>query len=666
MINAIEGFLRKPATIFKKIFKKKDTTADRNIIAALTSHFENEEKTHASNEVVITINNKNPDIGVNIVDDHVLRSQWTASDVISCKKTYSRGEESISFDDAAESHIPKEKIHKSDAPPVPKTLHEAVNGKFGKYFKKAMLVEMKSLMDKGVWEVVKPPENRKLIRSKWVFAYKTDPNDFITRFKARLVAVGYSQIPGEDFTDTFSPVVKIRSIRMLLVYALQRGLKIEQLDVETAYLYGTLQIPNYMKTPPGFQIRDKDGTPMVCKLLKSLYGLHQSGREWYECITGFLRNLKFEPLQSDTCILTRGSGGDKVILSLYVDDVVTIAKTSAQIEQFKNEIQSEYSIVDGGEADWVLKIQISRYKDGLLISQPAYAENILRDAEMWDKHEGLIADTPMMCTWVHNNDSPALDPEMQKWYHSFTMKLAYLAQCTRPDLSYTANILAQWQSNANEGDLRALKRALKYLRNTYDYGLWYPKNPTSTGKLIFSGRDTSEEFVPTGYADASYANDEGCKSRSGYAFFVNGCLINWFSKKQPVVALSSTEAEIIAFVEAVKECLCLRQMIGELDRELEVPSIIAQDNQSAIAICLDPIQHARVKHMDVRQFFVRDHLTKKDIEMVYCPTEEMVADIFTKALPKALHCKFMDTLGMRSKKSTDLGHRKLVKLAVKK
>lgn len=581
------------------------------------------------------------------------------------RRMINKVQEKISFHDAAESHIPAEKIKKFDAPPTPKSLQEAISGIFGKYFKKAMLVEIKSLEDKGVWEIVPKPKDKKLIRSKWVYAYKTDQDDYITRFKARLVAQGFSQVEGEDYDATFAPVVKIRSVRLLLALALHHDLHIEQLDVETAYLYGELQIPNYMKMPPGFEQHDSEGRELVCKLVKSLYGLHQSGREWFDCLTKYLKSIAFDPLKTDPCLFSRDQGGERVILSLYVDDVISVTKNAKVAKDFKHEIRNRFAIVDGGEANWVLKIQIERFDDGIFLVQMTYAEEILRKANLWDFEESKEYDTPMMTTWTHDPTSPDLSPVMQKWYHSFVMKIAYLSQNTRPDLAYAANVLAQWQSKANESDLRALHRTLKYVKHTYDYGLWYAKKPDYSGNIIFSQELDIDPLTPMGYADASYANEIGFKSRSGYAFFVNGSLINWFSKKQPVVALSSTEAEIISFSESVKESLCLRQLVNELNGPLRNPTTIAQDNQSAIAICLDPIQHARVKHMNVRQFFVRDHLANKEIKMIYCPTEEMIADIFTKALPRKLHWKFMDLLGMRSKRSLDTGHRKVVKMAIR-
>ena len=190
------------------------------------------------------------------------------------------------------------------------------------------------------------------------------------------------------------------------------------------------------------------------------------------------------------------------------------------------------------------------------------------------------------------------------------------------------------------------------MRKTYDLGLYYCK--TSDNQIILfdtitpeSHTELTSDLAPVGYADASYANEEGRKSRSGYIFMVFGCVISWFSKKQPTVSLSSTEAEFIALTEAIKESLWLRQLVSEMGFIINDSTIVNQDNQSTIAIALDPINHGRVKHMDIKMYFIREHLKNKEIKLVYCPTELMVADILTKPLPTSQHNKLVEMLGMK-------------------
>jgi hypothetical protein len=226
--------------------------------------------------------------------------------------------------------------------------------------------------------------------------------------------------------------------------------------------------------------------------------------------------------------------------------------------------------------------------------------------------------------------------------------------------------------NPRECDHEGVIRVLRYLRYTYDLGLFYCPNKQSS-IIVFDGASEdrnirkegkdipmmsrmtgepisiNEENLPYVYADASYAGEVQRKSRSGYMIYAFGCLINWFSKKQPTTALSSTEAEFICLTEAVKESIWMRMILGELNLNVDNPMKIYQDNQSTMAIAIDPIHHARVKHMDIKMFFIREHLEKNEVKLVYCPTELMLADILTKALPAPQHEKLVEMMGMRSR-----------------
>ncbi|TPX72070.1 hypothetical protein CcCBS67573_g05920 [Chytriomyces confervae] len=205
-----------------------------------------------------------------------------------------------------------------------------------------------------------------------------------------------------------------------------------------------------------------------------------------------------------------------------------------------------------------------------------------------------------------------------------------------------------------ENDWNALIRLLQYIKGTWDHGLFYTKEHGASIATVYTNDTTHLDdpkwgtAIPQAYADASYAEDTGRKSRSGHVFMMANAAVTWYSKKQPVVALSSTEAEYYALSETVKEALWIRQLLDEVGVKLNDSTTIHQDNMSTMAIALNPIQHQRVKHMDVKVHFLHDHLEKQDVKIVYCPTEDMVADIMTKALPQRLHCKFTRLLGLRS------------------
>ena len=566
-----------------------------------------------------------------------------------------KSENIIDWTDTAETAVLPDKINKLDAPPVPTTVHQAVNHKFAKYFKRAMQLEMESLRKLEVYEVVPPVPGRKVIKSKWVYDYKVDPEGFITKLKARLVAAGYGQVENVDYKETFSPVVKIKSIRLVLAMAVNLGLLVDQIDIDTAFLHGILDEVNYMKMPEGFNEFDTQGNPLVCKLIKSLYGLHQAGRAFHQVLVEFLINNEFKQLLSESCILYKIDPITKklVFICIYVDDLVILSNAKTLTENVKTLIRTRFPIKDLGEAQWILKIQITKVHNGIWMGQKAYAKQILTEFGYWDIPESKWKPTPMLTTWSNDESSPVVtDIAVINSYRSKLMKVAYLSQQTRPDLLCSINIIAQYQAKLHECHISALNRVYEYLRKTYDYGLYYSKvndNQVILFDSVSEDKHTQlpSALAPLGYADASYANEEGRKSRSGYMFMVFGCVISWFSKKQATVSLSSTEAEFIALTEAIKESLWLRQLISEMGFIIEESTIINQDNQSTIAIALDPINHGRVKHMDIKMYFIREHLKNKEIKLIYCPTELMIADILTKPLPTSQHWKLVDMMGMR-------------------
>lgn len=207
------------------------------------------------------------------------------------------------------------------------------------------------------------------------------------------------------------------------------------------------------------------------------------------------------------------------------------------------------------------------------------------------------------------------------------MKLSYLAQQTRPDIAFAVNILAKFQIDAREHDKKALERILRYVRGTWDFGIHYvhtgkPATLITNNLRILNDAWHQWKVTPEGYADASYTQEIGRKSRNGYCFMMCGGAIDWFSKQQTVVALSSTEAEYISLSEAVKNALWYKHLLCELGFTINDPTLIHQDNQSTIAIAMNPINHKNVKHIDTKVHFLRDHLKKQDVRIAYCPTEE--------------------------------------------
>ena len=544
---------------------------------------------------------------------------------------------------------PEGSIKVKDLPPLPKSRKQAMASQFAHYWKEAEKAELNAIHKLGVGTKRKVPKGRKPLRAKWVYDYKIDKEtNTLKRFKARLVARGDTQIYGIDFEETFSPVVKIQSIRIMMAIAIQHSMFVAQLDIDTAYLNADLDVINYMQMPEGYQEFDENGIPFTWELVKSLYGLHQSGREWYKCVSSHLLANGYNQAKTDPCVFYKDNRQNKrIFVLLYVDDMILVSTELSEIEKVKDALRQKFTIKDIGEAKHVLGMQLIQSPEYLYLGQPKYVDEILREADMWGCNS---RPTPMSVNWQHDENSLSLNKMQIKRYRSLVMMLSYLAQQTRPDIIFAVNTLAQYQNDCRNHDWDALMHIIRYLSGTKDLGLTYTKTNSGVATLVTNDTKTLDDplWIPQGYADASYAQEPGRKSRSGHVFFMGGAAVSWYCKKQPVVALSSTEAEYYALSEAVKESLWLRQLLAEIYIPLNDPTKIHQDNLSTMAIALNPVQHQRVKHMDVKVHFLRDHLDKQDIKLVYCPTKYMVADIFTKALPQKEHYMFTQLLGLRS------------------
>jgi len=312
-------------------------------------------------------------------------------------------------------------------------------------------------------------------------------------------------------------------------------------------------------------------------------------------------------LHSDNCIFVKLNQDKNLLLFIcvYVDDILILSNIKSAITETKLLITKRFKIKDLGIAEWILRIQIVRRNKKSWIGLNEYSKTILTTHGFWDIPESKYHDAPMSASWSHSTESPLIsDPALITEYHSITMKLMYLAQTVRLDLLCTVNILAQYQQAPHICDQKALYYVLEHLRGTFDLGLVYSK-PANTDAILFNSESNHHttlpsEFMPVGFADASFAQEEGRKSRSGYIFMLGGCPISWYSHKQPTVSLSSTESEFISLTESVKEALYERQLLDELGFHVSDSTIIKQDNLSTIAIALDPIHHSRVNILSNR------------------------------------------------------------------
>ena len=465
---------------------------------------------------------------------------------------------------------------------------------------------------------MKLPPGRKLVGSKWVFKKKTGSDGSVERYKARLVAQGYTQKYGTDHDETFCPVVRQESLRVLIALSVQNELKLHQVDVNTAFLNGTLEEEVFMRQLKGFEVKGKE--QLVCKLKKSIYGLKQ------------LKEMEFIQSQNDPCIYYKNTGGEMFYVGVYVDGIVLAGKTERDLEEVKRALSSKFDIKDLGELSYFLGVKVDqREQDSIWIGQPAYTRNLLT---MFGMQDCKPVSTPVSSSSKLIKATDKDEGVDQKEYQSAIGSLMYLSVSTRLDIPYAVSSLARFTSKPTNEHWTALKRLLRYLKGTLNLGILYTKD---------------EKRSCIGYTDADWAGDiNDRKSTSGYVFLLCGGAISWKSQKQRYVALSTAESEYVAMASAAQESVWLRQLITELtdSSATESPTLIYVDNQSAIAMTRNPQFHGRAKHIDIKNHFIREQVAQGTIILEYCPTTEMVADILTKGLSRESFCKLREKSGV--------------------
>ncbi|GLB42029.1 putative mitochondrial protein [Lyophyllum shimeji] len=498
-------------------------------------------------------------------------------------------------------------------------------------WRKSMEAELDQLKRLGTFEVVDLPPDRAPIKSKWVWRVKRDGNGKFLKAKSRLVAKGFTQQPGVDYSETFAPVVRMDSLRLLLALAAAYKLKIHVVDIVGVYLNSTLQEEIYLAQPPGLG----DGTKRVWRLLKTIYGLKQSGREWNKLLDSLFKSLGYARLVSDQCIYIRGTGESTVVVAVHVDDMTILALTDKLMQQVKHEISQRFGITDLGEANQIVGLHITRKPNGdIKLSQESYLSKIIQKMGLDNANP---VHTPMdinVRLQKHDAEDP-VDLQLRHEYQVAIGMLMWAAIATRPDIAFAVQHLSQFSQHPAHEHFTAVKRVFRYLKGTIDVGLNY------------SGTAFDREKIFRVFSDADWGNSpDDRRSISGYVCVASGGPVTWSSKKQPTVALSSMEAEYMALCHATREIIWLRSLVNELGLLGNQPTDLITDNQSAIKFADNPVFHARSKHIDIRHHFVRERIISNEIQIYHCVSADNKADILTKPLARPTHDAKMESLGM--------------------
>ncbi|WJX72495.1 hypothetical protein P8452_56374 [Trifolium repens] len=474
----------------------------------------------------------------------------------------------------------------------------------------AMQDELNQFQRNDVWDLVPRPTHKNIIGTKWVFRNKLNEQGEVVRKKARLVAQGYSQQEGIDFTETFAPVARLEAIRLLLSYAVNNGITLYQMDVKSAFLNGVISEKVYVKQPPCFE--DLKNPEYVYLLKKSLYGLKQAPRTWYERLSNFLLENGFQKGQVDNTLFRKTTKKDILIIQIYVDDIIFGSTNASLCKNFSKLMQDEFEMSMMGELKFFLGIQINQGEDGTYIHQSKYTKELLKKFNL---EECKIMTTPMHPTSSLRNDEIGSKVD-QKLYRGMIGSLLYLT-ASRPDILYNVCLCARFQSDPREPHLTAVKRIFRYLKGTTNLGLLYKKSLDS--KLV-------------GFCDTDYAGDKiERKSTSGNCQFIGENLISWASKRQAIIALSTAEAEYISAAKCCTQLLWMKYQLEDYNiTESSIP--LYCDNTAAIHLSKHPILHSRAKHIEIKHHFIRDYVQKGTIDIQFIDTEHQWPDIFTKPL----------------------------------
>jgi hypothetical protein len=470
--------------------------------------------------------------------------------------------------------------------------------------------EIKSLEDHNTWEIVPVTSDIKPIRCGWVFRKKIE--DGRTRYKARLVAKGYTQKPGIDYFETSSPVIDISSVRLLLSFAQCHDMIVHHIDVKTAYLNAELKENIFMR-PPRFS-RCYDDPKVVCRLQKSIYGLKQSAKCWYDQLRSILSSsFSLHSLVNNGCIFTDVSRS--IIIGVYVDDLLILAKSIAVVDEFKTKFSKIIAISDKGPVSEFLGLEIQMSSNHLYISQ---SQSINRLIDTHGLRDANIARTPL-------SPGSSLDGELEKSpllpeqnsYLSIVGSLLHLSNFSRPDISFAVGQLCRFSSSPTQAHLTAAKRVIRYLKHTINF------------KLSFIKSDCN--FII--YTDADFGNGSDTKSTTGILAFHGSNLIDWSSQKQRLVSLSTMEAEVNAIRDASVLAIYFQNLLFELKPNCSLPPVsLFNDNQSA-CVTVNSSNHAqRSKHYLIRVNFIRECISSNYLTVQHLPSVDMLADALTKSL----------------------------------
>ena len=428
----------------------------------------------------------------------------------------------------------------------------------------AMKEELRMIEKNQTWELVDMLKHKKLIGVKWVYITKLNVDGTINKHKAKLVVKGYVQIFCVDFSETFALVERLDTIRMLLAVSTQKGWKIFQLDVKSAFLNGYLQEEIFVEHPKGFVVRGEEENVYLLK--KALYGLKHAPRAWYSRIDEHLLKHDFKKSLSESTLYIRNSNFDYIVVLLYIDDLFVTGNNPSMIDKFKAEMMKVFeTLTDLGEMSYFLGMEVQQNQRGIFICQQKYAKEILKKFKM-EERKSMTTSMNLKEKFCKEDGADKVDDAI---YRSLIGCLMYLT-ATKPDIMHVVSLLSRFMHCASEVHFKAAKRVVRYIKGTLSYGIQFSR---------------IENFELQGYADSDCASScDDMKSTSGYCFSFGSRIFSRCSKKQEIIAQSTAEAEYVTATAAANQVLWLRKILANLDMEQRKATKVIVDYQAVIAI----------------------------------------------------------------------------------
>ena len=498
-----------------------------------------------------------------------------------------------------------------------------------KMWREAISKEYRDMSTRVVWKLIQRsmiPRDRRLVKCKWVFKIKRNGT-----FRARLVACGYSQIPGVDFSQSYSPVINDITFRMLLLAMIYFGLSGKIADVETAFLYGDLEEEIYMECPPGMTGITSD---QVLLLLKCIYGLVQAARQYHKKFVTILKSIGYTGGDVDPCLFVRKTKQGICFVGIYVDDNLLIGNPKA-IDETIAQLREKGLVlkVENDLHDYLsCEIVFSDDKKKAWLGQPYLISKLelLFNDEVKGLQKYKTPGTPSAHQVRELDKSLCLPAEKQTRFRSGVGMLLYLVKHSRPDIANCVRELSKVLDGATPGSYKEMCRVIKYVLDTKELGL----------KIVPDNLPKGTPWNITCFTDSDYATDPVTRrSVTGYIIYVHGVPVVWRSKAQQSITLSSTEAEWYALSEGVKEVRFLQQLCESMMIQVVKPVTVRIDNIAAISMSKNVTTTSRTRHVDVRTKYVREYVEDGVIKIIFVRTENNDSDILTKNLSSELHGK---------------------------